>query len=181
MEVNFGRVIAPESEVFFGVRTMQLGETMRLGFDTPDILIVKSDVDNYLYGLQAGGNSTFFRTGRFSVEGAGAAGLYWNNASSTVLAAQPPTGPTFGGTARDSEDMVSFSLEAALKGKYQLNRSVALFAGYQLQFLSGVALAPDQLGRTGNLAVPLATPVATTVDSSSLFYHGFNFGLEATF
>ncbi|MCG6158116.1 BBP7 family outer membrane beta-barrel protein [Rubinisphaera margarita] len=181
LEVNLGRVVSCDTEVYLGIRGMELGEALNVAFSTPPVFTVNSETDNYLYGLQAGGESTLFERGRFSIEGAGAAGIYWNHARSTVWAAQPPVAPTFGGTARDSDDMVAFSIEAALKAKYDLNNTLALFAGYQLQYLGGVALAPDQWNRAGNLAVGTATPVPTSVDSSDVIYHGFNFGLEATF
>jgi hypothetical protein len=64
--------------------------------------------------------------------------------------------------------------ELGLSGTYQLTRVLTVRGGYNLMWIAGVALAPDQLDFTD---LPSS---GTALDrGGGIFLHGANVGLEA--
>ena len=69
---------------------------------------------------------------------------------------------------------MAFLGELTLSAAYQLNETWGLRAGYNLMWISGVALAPDQLDFSFT-----PTSGSQLSNSGSLFIHGASLGLEA--
>jgi hypothetical protein len=129
---------------------------------------------NQLYGGQVGARLRRC-LGRWSLEGTGKAGLYGNDARqhSDALLDFPNNfvvRPAVGG----STGQVAFATDFNLTAIYQINRTWGIRSGYNVMWLDGVALAPDQLDFTN-------TPTSGTAiaSDSTLFLHGVNLGLEA--
>ena len=76
-------------------------------------------------------------------------------------------------SAADSDSHVSFLGEIGVTGSCQLTRHLALRGGYQVMWLTSVALAPNQIPATDFLAAQ-----AGVNTSGTLFCHGANAGLE---
>ncbi len=125
---------------------------------------------NDLYGFQIGADATLWQWCCLSLDGKVRAGVYSNQAVSRVAHLQTG-GPTW--TARDEDTNTAFLGEVGLTGTCQLTDDLSLTAGYQVMWLSGVAVAGDQVAS----ADPLAG-TATVDTTGSPFYHGANVGLE---
>ena len=177
-EVNIGTYTCGDGEIFVGYRQLQINEEMAMNFDGGTGFF-GSDTNNNLYGFQLGGRKMLQNNGPFSLEGTGKFGIYANTASSNVEVRSPTSTPPFA-TAASRGDNVSISLEVGLKGRYQINNTLSLIAGYQAMYLTGIAMAPDQFASTAQL-FPGPPVVPTSVDYSSTIYHGGFVGLEMTF
>jgi hypothetical protein len=131
-----------------------------------------TDADNFLYGFQIGADMKVLdRGGKFHIDGLAKAGLYYNRAEQT--SAIPLI---VGDVASASDDHTAFAAELGLMGVYQWTERVALRAGYQLMWLDGVALAPNQI------PVSSAPTRTAAVDAGgTVFYHGATAGLEIRF
>ncbi len=131
---------------------------------------------NNLYGFQIGADGKLFDRGRFSINGLIKAGGYWNHASeSTGVSLEKVVYHSNASTNR-----AAFVGEAGLQGKYQVTSGIALKLGYEVLWLSGVALAPGQIQETYTVAP--ATVYATGVNSrSNVLFHGVTAGLEVSF
>jgi hypothetical protein len=76
--------------------------------------------------------------------------------------------------ASADEGQVAFLGELGLTGIYRLNETWNLRAGYNLLYLAGVALAPDQLDFSGDI------PSGGQLHSNGgVLLHGVSFGIEA--
>lgn len=158
-----------------GVRYLSLTERFSLtSYDSLEsVSTYQTHTQNNLYGGQAG--ARIHRCyGRFSLEGTGKAGAYYNYANQAQDAITDF--PSF--LIRDhrsaSDEKIAFVGELSLTGIYQLNCVWGLRAGYNLMWVEGVALAPDQLDFTNTQT----SGTAINLDGS-LFVHGLSAGLEA--
>jgi hypothetical protein len=155
-----------------GYRHLQLSENLltSVGFTT-NAANVSVASDNSLNGGQLG-----FEVGRvgerLGVQLRGLAGVYHNNATADFEVTQT-VGPAFG--ASGETDHTAFAGELQVKGQYRLTENIAVQAGYQLLWLEGVALAPEQLGRTD-----VITQSINLTASGSPFYHGAFVGVAVT-
>jgi hypothetical protein len=128
---------------------------------------------NDLYGFQLGARLREYRN-RLGLEVLGKVGIYGNDASqSQILVDQLPSNPvTFRDTSASGGD-VAFLGELGVSLLYDLTPALTLRAGYNLLWLEGVALAPDQLdltmtGRSGRFID----------DNGGVLYHGASLGIE---
>jgi Putative beta barrel porin-7 (BBP7) len=129
---------------------------------------------NNLYGVQIGVNGKILELGRFSLDGLIKFGLFENHAGqSTGVSLQKVVYPS-----QATANHAAFVSEAGLQLKYQLNRGLALKAGYQALWLDGVALAPGQIQETLTLSTVRALGVNC---GSSVLFQGATFGLEYSF
>lgn len=120
---------------------------------------------NHLYGAQLGGLFHFARpSDRLTFDSVFKAGVYGNDANNdfTLL---PSTGGQFDGGLGGSS--VAFVGEIGITGVYQLTEHIALRGGYQTLWISGVALASDNMAN----ATALGSQANITTDGD-LFYHG---------
>jgi len=171
-EINFRKQIYDSFAGFIGFRYDHLDEKLSLvgnDFITPGIGYVDSNVVNDLYGFQMGGNLSVGKGySPFFIDLVGKAGVFSNQIHRSRANLDPAAGTmtyTVGDAAR-----VSFVGELGMRGTYQVTSSLAVYGGYEVLFLSGVALAPDHV-----------MAGVTTIDATrTAFYHGAFVGLEAS-
>lgn len=146
--------------------------TMLMGDDT-----TLTSTENDLWGLQAGAKQTWTR-GRAAVTLIGKAGLLGNqNEQHTANSSLPAMG------SGESTSLATV-VELSLQGSYQLTTGVFLRAGYQVLFLQGLALAPDNLHSIGAEDPSLIgefNRIQGIDNGGQLFMDGFNAGLEVVY
>lgn len=128
---------------------------------------------NHLYGMQVGARTR--RTwGRFGYEAGGKTGLFVNDSQQIQSATDFPNFP-LRPTVSNRSAAAAFLGEANLTGLYRLNNVWNVRAGYNVIWIQGLALAPNQL----NFNFADAQAGSQLNNSSGLLLHGFNVGLEA--
>jgi hypothetical protein len=154
-----------------GFRYFNLGEHLNIGANNAIIPTTGTyDVNAYnnLFGLQ-GGARIQQSCGNWSYDLTGKAGVYGNAVSSSQEVVEE------GFLLRDSHKtggQVAFVGELGFNGAYQFSQNWFLRGGYQVFWVDGVALAPNQLDFSTN-----PTPALNT--TGSLFMQGANAGLMA--
>lgn len=163
-------------EWLYGFRYLNLHEIFRLS--STDFQEGTSEyrvrTNNNLYGAQLGGR---FRQchGRWSWEGTAKGGIFGNAAQQAANPILDFPGSFLIRPAQSaSGGNVAFVGDLNFTGIYQINSTWGLRAGYNLIWIEGVALAPDQLDFTN-------TPDSGTnlVTSGGVFLQGINLGAEA--
>lgn len=163
-----------EGSLLCGFRYLSLDEQFNLNATDSDT--GSSDyrirTSNDLYGGQVGAR---WQSGIDALEWSaeGKVGLYGNDASQTQSVADFP--PAFFLRAKQTarRGRVAFVGDFNLSALYPLNDIWAIRGGYNLIWIEGVALAPDQLDFTDT-----ATS-GQNLSTSGLFLHGVNLGLDA--
>ncbi len=129
---------------------------------------------NHLFGAQVG--SRLRRCyGQWSLEGTGKAGIFGNDATQNSDAILDfPNNFVFRPATSASQGQVAFVGELNLSAIYQISQVWGLRAGYNLLWVEGVALAPDQFDFSN-------TPTSGTAIASNggVFMHGLSAGVEA--
>jgi hypothetical protein len=172
LEINVLPLVTEGMPLVLGFRGLQLHERFEVwqADPLPRSLGVGSHTNNYLYGFQIGAEPYLMGAGgAIRLDGLIKAGIYANHA------AQGSSSPLLGTNAEARRDFAAFAGEVGLAVVYRINRSFALRGGYELLWLSRVALAPDQSRKT-NLA-------ASTADLGlgAAFLHGATASLEFAF
>jgi hypothetical protein len=127
------------------------------------------DTSNDMFGLQLG-CSLLLEHDRWNLELMGKGGPYLNDAKAdSSLNITNNTTDTF--VKRNRESTLAFVGEFQLIGRYHLRPNVSLRAGWQMMYLTSVALAPDQIDFS-----PDEGRFPYTGDP---FYNGAIFGLES--
>lgn len=137
---------------------------------------------NDLFGFQLGG-SLAYESDKFSITVTGKGGVLGNDAksrSSLNFLQQDGTALTEVGTGTNVADpnffksnrtqTLPFLIQAGIIGRYNIRPNVSFRTGYNMMYVTSVALAPHQLD-----FVPENGVVAATGD---VFYHGISSGLE---
>lgn len=128
---------------------------------------------NDLYGAQIG-TRVRRQSGRWGFEATGKAGIFANDASQdTGALIDFPNFQVRPARSADETD-VAFLGDVNFTVIYQLNSTWNLRTGYNLMWIDGVALAPDQLDFTNT-----ATSGTQLTNNGSVFFHGVSAGLEA--
>lgn len=137
------------------------------------------DTHNHMYGVQVGAEVILWnRGGPLRVDGVFKAGMYYNEAD---LDAAFGYGPVPDEAERivfeqsRAEPHTSFLGEVGVGASWQASDWLNLRGGYQLTWIEGVALAPEQIPST-DLFVPFNTEVNT---GGSPLYHGPYAAIEA--
>ena len=128
---------------------------------------------NNLYGVQLGGRWRRMR-GRFGWEATGRAGIFGNDARETQTVIDFPDFP-LRPTVSNGGARVAFVGETNLSVLYQLTNVWNLKAGYNLMWIEGVALAPDQL----DFNFAAAQGGTQLHNGGGLYLQGVSLGLEA--
>lgn len=181
VELNLRRNVWPGFSLIAGLRYLSMRE--RLAFFVGDSslengTIIGFNANNDLYGLQIGGESTFLQIGsRFRMETALKAGVFANGARSSIGANHIGSG---GGGDPDvitwwGEDHTAFVGDLNVTATYQITEHLALKGGYQLLWLTGVAIASEQIHELN-----FADGDVGTNTSHGTFYHGALVGVEAS-
>jgi putative beta barrel porin BBP7 len=175
-ELNLERPLNCACWVLAGIRYLQLDEELAILQDiglgiNPTTNTVETA--NQLLGVQLGARAMLWHCDDlFQIEGFAKAGIYGVDAASQVEVEQ--TGGLADGTFASDND-VAFVGELGVSVRYRVSCSVSAIAGYQLLWIEGVALAPDQ--------IPLADPISglAGIDTGGgAFYHGAVLALEVS-
>lgn len=172
-EVNLRPRVAEGMPLVVGFRTLQLHERFEVArlVPEPESLAVSTHTNNYLYGVQIGAEPYLLGAGGpLCLEGILKAGIYGNHAL------QESASPLIAAEAEAKRNRAAFVGEIGLMLDYRFSRFLAIRGGYELLWLCGVALAPDQ-GATTDLTVPRAT----LNSSGTAFYQGAAASLEFVF
>ncbi|RIK73402.1 MAG: hypothetical protein DCC68_24995 [Planctomycetota bacterium] len=180
-EINLRRHLNDTWTALVGVRAVQVFENFEV--NSPFAPIYTIDTQNRLYGLQIGGEGKLYYTERFLLSTVLKAGLFDNFSEQTttdVGGAISDNVPPYLLTA--STNQSSFVGEVGLMGTYRLAESVLLRVGYDLMWVSDVALASEQVVVNEFQRFPATTDGAIRgIDAGgSLFYHGVRLGVELT-
>ncbi len=126
---------------------------------------------NNLFGVQFGHGLTY-ETDRWNVSLFSKHGMYVNDARSThdLTFANSPNGTADNFSNEGHENSLNYLLQAGVTGRYHIRPNISLRVGYELMYLTGLALAPNEISFDGTQAL-----AGTTGD---VFYRGFTFGSE---
>lgn len=128
---------------------------------------------NHLYGAQSGVRLRRW-SDRLGWEATGKAGIFGNDVYQRQSVIDWDNGPFERRSASKASGQVAFVGELNVTGIYRLNDVWNLRAGYNVIWVAGVALAPDQLDFSG------LTPSGDQLRShGDVFLHGASCGLEA--
>lgn len=138
------------------------------GVDTVNVI-----TGNDLYGGQAGMDLGLWNSGgRFTVNGIGKAGIFYNTAyQRTDISTQPAVAP-----AAAIAEQTAFFGEVGVNSSLRLTKWLSWRAGYSVFWLSGVAIPANQLSLVNQ---PAPNDVATINTNGSVLLHGVTTGLEA--
>lgn len=171
-ELNLKRRTSDWLSLLAGFRWVEYNEDLTLLGTPPGgptFNLYSIDTNNHLYGFQLGAESNIWTgNGLWRFDAWAKAGVYYNNADQT-------TSVIGFGNVNAKTSHTAFIGDVGVAVVRQLTSNLALRAGYQLLWLEGVALAPDQLATTD-----ITIPFATVDTSGSPFFHGALLGLEAT-
>ncbi len=153
-----------------GFRWIELGEKFAGSFasDQPGVSAYGIDVNNHLYGFQTGVLAST-RRDDWCGDIWAKTGIYGNSANQRT-AANLGNGPVSVGA---EASCAAFAGELGVGISKQFTDRLSARIGYQAMWLSGVALAPEQIAATNP-----QLGVADMVNDGSIFYHGGLAGLE---
>lgn len=161
-----------------GFRHIQLQENLNTtladpGGIVPDELI-RTAVNNRLYGLQLGVDSVIANRERCCLKLNSRVGLLGNIANQRtqlISLSSPPV--TFNTTGEQGD--LALLVECGVSGKIRLTSRANLIAGYRAIFIDGLALATEQLAATSFLNG------AGMHHNGSLMLHAVNVGVEVAY
>ena len=151
---------------------------------TPTVLLFTNSTrtSNQLNGIQATADFSFLETDYFILGGFAKAGVFHNDARGSVTETFQDlqnSASRYRRTLSDTKDRAAFAGNLGLTGTVIVHESVRLFTAYEVMYLSGVALAPDQTGGIRS-DINNATSLDLRTNGSALF-HGGRIGIEILF
>lgn len=167
-------------EWFCGFRYLNLGERLNISAQRTVNNAVESGsynlrTNNNLYGLQIGGRMR--RTqGRIGWEAGGKAGIFGNDSRQSQSVTDFPDF-ALRPAVSNSSGTVAFVGETNLTALYRLTNVWNLRAGYNVMWIEGVALAPDQL----DFDFAAAQGGSGLRNDGGMLLHGVSFGVEARY
>lgn len=170
VEINLRRNYSDWVQWLVGFRALQVSESLTADFNG----VASNSVEtiNQLFGAQGGVDLRLYDCGVWHLNAIGKAGIYGNSADqSTVTTGVGGAVPLIVANGTQT----SFVGELGLNGGYRLTDRFTLLGGYSVMWVTGLALAPNQLGTTN-----ITTGVATLDVGETVFYHGVNVGVEYT-
>lgn len=179
IEANVGQAAWDGVRVFAGFRWIQFDDFFALELDfagTPDdfVLIGKNDLLGFQLGLD--GNLTN-AGGPVTVSWYAKAGVYANVSEATSTRNGAMVFP-----GRGVENSVpAFFGEMGMAAHYQFDCGWRISSGYQLGWINGVALGPDQFPNTDIDQVDFFTVHLNRLDHGDVFFHGLRFWAERRF
>lgn len=150
----------------------------------PDELLFTTRIhaNNQLNGAQLTADFVILESDYFEFGAFGKTGVFHNFASGSITERFADTlndKSNYSRTLSSSKQVASFLGQAGLTGRLFLRQNVRLFGSYEAIFLSGVALAPDQMRAITTTVVPAASLDLRT--QGSAFMHGGRLGVEILF
>lgn len=162
-----------------GFRWLRFDDSLALAFipDAGASSLVDIGARNDLYGFQLGADVLLINAGRFSLESMGKIGIYGNHSRHAVVVADPVGDPDATVGIGDREDDIAWVGEAGITAGYAINCRWTARVGYQLLWIDGLALAPEQLSST--TALGGIDPARTTTNTDGdVLLHGLTVGLQ---
>lgn len=151
---------------------------------SPDQLLFTSasSATNQLNGVQATLDATFLETEYFTIGGYAKAGVFHNKARGSISETYQSLNnglSTYTRSLSDSQNRVAFAGNLGVNATLFLRENMRLFGGYELMYLSGVALAPDQ---SSGIQTSLANVTSLSLQShGEALYYGGRVGFEILF
>ena len=147
----------------------------------PDELLFTTNLRavNQLNGAQMTSDFLFLESEYFELGGFGKAGVFHNFASGNITERYTDTlndNASYTRTLSSSKQVASFLGQAGLTGRFFLRENVRLFGSYEVLYLSGLALGPDQMRGITTTVTPAASLDLRT--QGSVFIHGGRIGVE---
>ena len=160
------------------------GSTTTPTATAPDVLLFSSNsnVVNQLNGIQATADFQFLESDYWQLGGFAKAGVYRNAARGTITeryADIQNDKTTYSRNLNASNNGAAFAGHLGLTSRVLLRKNVRLFSAYEVIFLNGLALAPDQVRAVSNEPTPGA--VLNLHTSGNVILHGGRLGLEILF
>ena len=167
-------------ELLGGFRWFEFDETFHWDVTSPTAplaLFFDHEVKNTLLGFQFGGNTEICLTNRLRLTAGTKLGIF-NNRSRVLQRLSDDTGTLaivdgVEYSFRDSKNDLSMLGELNLGTALNFNACSRLNIGYRAIGVSGIALAPNQLGNTN-----YAPAIRSIQSNANLLLHGAVFGLE---
>lgn len=167
-------------DLIFGFRYVDFRETLLGSYQLSNLSFGEGwGTYNNLYGFQTGVDALFWESagGKVRLNGFGKAGIYYNKME-THLEMNVFQAVGIPLVLSSSTSKGAFLGELGVNAAYQINSHLALRAGYEILWLSGVATAGRQASGTfGNGLQGMNLDVN---GNSSVLYHGANAGLEVS-
>jgi hypothetical protein len=171
-ELNYRKQVRERLTLLAGFRWVELEDRyIAAGIEDANKGLFTDTVrgHNHLYGFQIGCDAKLWAPEKpFQINALAKAGIYGNAAglnndyADTVHAY----------SASSSSGHVAFVGELGLMASYRFSERLAARAGYQLLWLDGVAVGPEQISGTDFISGSSALKPGTA------FFHGANVGLE---
>jgi hypothetical protein len=179
-------------DLLFGVRYVDFRESLAAasGYASPIANGYASQLEpqpvaaayNNLFGFQTGVDAVLWESadGKLRFDSVGKAGIYYNNMTAHYdLQVYNGLGTPPVITLVTNSSKAAFLGELGVNAAYQFNRHLALRAGYEILWLSGVAAAGQQSPpAVGSKGLGTLYPDWNVNGNASAFYHGANAGLE---
>ncbi len=174
-EINFLRQYSTNTKIGVGFRMIQLTELLEMDFN---FATSTSSIDmltrNYLYGAQFVSETLLLHTNRLRFDFFSKNGIYGNTASRNMTVVNP-------NIFRRLEDReATFVGESGIRCSLRISNCWSVNGGYQAVYMSGVALATDQIQNTTSAGTyfPGIGYAPLETDMSDTFYHGAFLGIE---
>lgn len=173
-ELNYRHWLTPELSVLAGFRYLNWHENLNTAFDTvspfaPGSVNQVYHTSNNLFGFQTGGDWKQRFGDKFGIEIGTKLGVYGTRTDMDGTASIPGLGafPTNASSSR-----TSFVGELGLIGTYHFTPYCNVRAGYQVMWIEGIALAPDQANAANFFGASAIS------NRGNVFLHGAVAGLE---
>jgi hypothetical protein len=156
-----------------GFRMIGLDDNFRLGQELQgrSISWIDTTTNNMLYGFQIGTEPILWCYDGFQLEGLLKTGIFSNQAH------QRSRFPILQSELENWNGASSFVAETGLIGSYHWNNCWAIRGGYEVMWITNVALAPDQ----STTVFYGTTPTGRIYDRATAFYHGATVSIERRF
>jgi hypothetical protein len=176
VEINARRNVTSHLALLAGFRYVSLNDDLRTRFDLPNDIFpaINFDIDgiNRLYGGQIGADAILWDSGRLQLQSALKAGIFGNSASNAARMSVFGDGDFSYGTSRQT---TSFVGDVNVTGVVQITDHWSIRGGYQLLWISAVALSTDQFPFVSHHFIP-DPDVVTTGD---VLFHGALVSVQA--
>lgn len=175
VELNFRQNYTERVTLLAGFRYISLRDDLGAGFfpvgGAPWSNVHMVGI-NRLYGAQIGADMILLNGGRWQVQCNSKAGLYGNGAQSLGILGGDQTSDISHSVSRS---LLSFVGDISFTGVYAISEHWAVRGGYQMLWLSAVALGSDQYSTNS-----FTYAVDTSVADGDVFFQGGLVSLQAT-
>lgn len=167
IELNHKKPIGSRFTGIAGLRYVELSESFNINSDQG---ANTSKIDNEMYGVQLGGDLRMFNLGLIEFGATVKGGVYLNHAH--IAAATVRASSSEAARFVDNEDELAFVGETMIGAFVPMGPKANLRIGYQMFYLDGVGLAPNQSDDY------FLFVQSGSMDDQDVWFHGGYVGLE---